>query len=214
MWDVTGDLQVRAQIVQIRFGEYADKRELLEQIRTRVQDPSITSVAREKLAMMLRCFLHPEQPDVLKLQTVQLLLFNIADSESRLAALEYLATYLETRNLNYAEQGSIATVIESLLNEKHLGEAVREKGRYLLFIADPKRLSSENDQKSLLSYLRGIAEGEGFVTKSAENRVLDALSTFSGMVIPNENLKKAAQYLEFKIKNPRSPATWDRISAA
>ncbi len=214
LWDVTGDLQVRAQIVQIRFGEYADKRELLEQIRTRVQDPSITSVAREKLAMMLRCFLHPEQPDVLKLQTVQLLLFNIADSESRLAALEYLATYLETRNLNYAEQGSIATVIESLLNEKHLGEAVREKGRYLLFIADPKRLSSENDQKSLLSYLRGIAEGEGFVTKSAENRVLDALSTFSGMVIPNENLKKAAQYLEFKIKNPRSPATWDRISAA
>jgi hypothetical protein len=44
--------------------------------------------------------------------------------------------------------------------------------------------------------------------------VLDALGTFSKMAISNEKLKKAAQYLEFKIKNPRSPATWDTISVA
>ncbi|GAC1448105.1 MAG: hypothetical protein PVSMB11_09590 [Desulfuromonadaceae bacterium] len=66
----------------------------------------------------------------------------------------------------------------------------------------------------MLGYLRGIAEGEGFAGQNAEKRVLDALDTFSDMAIPNEKLKKAAQYLVFKIKNPKSPATWDTISAA
>ncbi len=213
MWDATEDPQVRALIVQIRFGEYADKRELLEQIRVKVGDSALSPVAREKLGLMLRCFLHPEQPDVLKLQAAQLLLFKIGDPASRLAALEYLASYLENRNLNYAEQGSIATVVESLLAEKHLGGPVRDRARYLLFIADPKRLQSEEEQKSLLGYLRGIAEGEGFATPNAEKRVLEALAVFAEMAIPNENLKKAAQYLEFKIKNPKSPATWSAISA-
>jgi len=206
LWDETEDQQVRALIVQIRFGEYANKRELLEQIRLRADDSSVTAASREKLALMLRCFLRPDQPDVLKLQAAQLLLFKIGDPASRLAALEYLASYLENRDLNYAEQGSIATVIESILAEKHLGEPIRDKARYLLFIADPRRLKGEEEQKSLLGYLRGIAEGEGFAGQNAEKRVLDALGTFSDMAIPNEKLKKAAQYLEFKIKNPRSPA--------
>lgn len=212
LWDVTTDLQVRSQIVQIRFGEYDNKRELLEQIRSRVDDPALTPVAREKLAMMLRCFLQPDQPEPVKLQAAQMLLFKIADPVSRLAALEHLAQYLETKSLNYAEQGSIATVIESLLAEKHLGGPVRDKARYILFIANPVRLDHEEEQRALLSYLRGIVEGEGFVTKSAEKRVLEALDKFYDMAVPNENLKKAAKYLEFKIKNPASPATWDKIS--
>ena len=213
LWDVAEDQQVRALIVQIRFGEYANKRELLEQIRLKGEDSTLTPAAREKLALMLRCFLHPEQPDVLKLQAAQLLLFNIGDPVSRLAALEYLASYLENSSLNYAEQGSIATVIESLLADKHLGGPVRDKARYLLFIADPKRLQGEDVLKSLLGYLRGIAEGEGFANQNAEKRVLEALGTFSDMAIPSEKLKKAAQYLEFKIRNPKSPATWDAVSA-
>ncbi len=212
LWDVAEDPQIRTLIVLIRFGEYANKRGLLEQIRSKLEDSTLTAVASEKLVMMLRCFLHPEQPDVLKLQAAQLLLFKVGDSVSRLAAMEYLGSYLENKNLNYAEQGSIATVIESLLAEKQLGGPVREKARYLLFIADPKRLQGEAEQKSILKYLRGIAEGEGFANQNAEKRVLDALSTFSDMSIPNENLKKAAQYLEFKIKNPKSPATWNAIS--
>ena len=214
LWEVTDDQQVRTLIAQIRFGEYADKRELLEQIRSRIEDSTMTPASREKLAMTLCCFLIPDQPDVLKLQAAQLLLFKIGDPGSRLAALEYLAFYLENKNLNYAEQGSIASVIELLLAEKHLGDPVRDKARYLLFIADPKRLTGEDEQKSLLSYLRGIAEGEGFGSKSAEKRALDALGTFSDMPITSENLKKAAHYLEFKIKNPKSPATWNAISSA
>jgi hypothetical protein len=213
LWDVTEDQQVRALIVQIRFGEYANKRELLEQIRVKVEDDVLNPVVREKLALMLSCFLHPEQPDVLKLQVTQLLLFKMGDPASRFAALEYIASYLENKNLNYAEQGSIATVVESLLAEKHLGKPTRDKARYLLFIADAKRLQNEEDQKSLLGYLRGIVEGDGFAGQNAEKRVLEALGTFAEMAIPNENLKKAAQYLEFKIKNPKSPAAWDNISA-
>jgi hypothetical protein len=212
LWAETDDQQVRLLIVRIRFGEYANKRTLLEQIRAKVEDTTLSEAAREKLVLMLRCFLHPDQPDVLKLQASQLLLFKVGDPASRLAALDYLASYLENKNLNYAEQGSIATVIETLLADKHLGEPVREKGRYLLFIAAPERLQSEEEQKSLLSYLRGIVEGVGFANQNAEKRVLEALGKFAGMSIPNEKLKKAAQYLEFKIKNPRSPATWDKIS--
>lgn len=213
LWDVAEDQQVRALIVQIRFGEYSNKRELLEQIRSKGEDSSLTPAAREKLALMLRCFLHPEQPDVLKLQAAQLLLFNIGDPASRLAALEYLSSYLENSSLNYAEQGSIATVIESLLADKHLGGPVRDKARYLLFVADPKRLQGEDEQKSLLAYLRGIVEGEGFTNQNAEKRALDALGTFSNMTLANEKLKKAAQYLEFKIRNPKSPATWEAVSS-
>ncbi|MBV5340632.1 MAG: hypothetical protein J0665_13930 [Deltaproteobacteria bacterium] len=203
LWDETEDQQVHALIVQIRFGEYANKRELLEQIRSKADDSVLTEAAREKLALMLCCFLHPDQPDVLKLQAVQLLLFEIGDPASRLAALESLASHLENKELNHAERGSIATVIESLLEEKLLGDSIRDKARYLLFIADPRRLKSEEEQKSLLGYLRSIVEGAGFAGQNAEKRVLEALGAFSNMVIPNEKFKKAAQYLEFKIKNPQ-----------
>ncbi len=97
LWDVTEDPQVRALIVQIRFGEYTNKRELLEQIRSKADGAALTPAAREKLALMLRCFLHPEQEDVLKLQAAQLLLFKIGDPASRLAAWNILLHTLRTR---------------------------------------------------------------------------------------------------------------------
>jgi hypothetical protein len=206
LWDETEDQQVRALIVRIRFGEYANKRELLEQIRSKAGDSTLTSAAREKLTLMLRCFLHPDEPDVLKLPAAELLLFKIGDPASRLAALDYLASCLENKDLNYAERGSIATVLESLLAERHPGGAIRDKARYLLFLADPVRIKNEEEQKSLFGYLWSIAEGEGFAGQNAEKRVLEALALFSDMALPNEKLKKAAQYLEFKIKNPGSPA--------
>jgi hypothetical protein len=213
LWEYSKDAEVRNLIVRIRFGEYSNKRELLEHIRT-ITDESISDSAREKLASMLRCFLLPTEEDLLKLQASQLLLFKIGDSISRLAALEYLASYLENKNLNYAEKGSIASVIESLLTEKHLGERVREKAQYLLFIADPGRLKSEDEQKSVLVYLRGIVEGEGFSGENTEKRVLDSLVALSGMPTTGETRKKAIQYLEFKIKNPKATPTWDKLEKA
>jgi hypothetical protein len=213
LWDVADNQQIRALIVQIRFGEFRDKRELLEQIRSKLERAEMAASAREKPVMMLRCFLLPDQPDLLKLQAAQLLLFAAGDQASRLVALEYLASYLEDRNLNYAEQGSIATVMETLLAEKHLGMAVRDRARYLLFIADPKRLQREEEQKSLLSYLRTIAEGEGFASPNAEKRVLAALALFVEEAIPSEKLKKAAHYLQFKITTHTSSDAWSVVSA-
>src|SRR6185369_15394499 len=204
LWDVTEDRQVRSLIIRIRFGEYANKRDLLDQIRSKCEDATLTAAAREKLAMMLRCFFHPDQPDVLKLQAAQLLLFKIGDLASHLAALEYLAFYIENRNLNYAEQGSIAAVIESLLANKHLEGPVRDKARYLLFIADPKRLKDEKEQEALLVYLRGIVESEGFAGRNAENRILAALGMFLISELPDENLKKETQYLIQKLEKPLS----------
>lgn len=212
LWDLSVDQQVRSLIIQIRFTQYPDKRELLEQIRMKLNNPELTEIWKEKLGLMLRCFIHSELSDVLKLQASQLLLFNVADSSSRLIALEYLALYIENKQLNYAERGSIATVVESLLADKHLGAPIRDRARYTLFIADAKRLTGEDEQKSLLTYLRGIVEGEGITSQNSEKKVLEALNVFFEMDIPNENLKKAAQYLEFKIKNPKSPATWCNIA--
>ena len=143
MWDVTEDSRVHALIIRIRFGAYDNKRELLEQIRSKVDDTVLTPAAREKITLMIRCFLHPEQPDVLKLQAAQLLLSTIGDTASCLAALDYLTSYLENRKLNYAEKGSIATVVESFLAEQHPDAQVRDRARYLLLIADPKRVNNE-----------------------------------------------------------------------
>ena len=200
LWEYSVDGDVRDLIVRIRFGEYANKRELLEHIRS-ITDETVTASALEKLGSMLRCFLLPEEDDLLKLQVSQLLLFKICDSTSRFAALEYLASYLENKNLNYAEKGSIASVIESLLAENDLEARVREKALYLLFIADPGRIKNEDEQKSLFVYLRGIVEGEGFTGQNAEKRVLDCLTALYGMEAAGENLKKAVQYLKSKIKD-------------
>jgi len=212
LWEMTTDEEVRALIIRIRFGEYSNKRELLEQIRSKTEGESLSSAAQEKLSLMLQCFLHPEQEDVLKLQASQLLLFKIGDPASRLAALRYLASYLENKNLNYAEKGSIVTVVDELLAEKKLGGPVREKAQYLLFIADPERLKGEDDLKSVLAYLRGIAEGEGFASENARQRVLLSLTAVIAMANINEKLKKAAQYLEFKIRNPKDSPTWEALA--
>ena len=56
LWDFTDDSEVRSLIVKIRFGDSANKRDLLEQIRGRIEGESLTPAAREKIALMLRCF--------------------------------------------------------------------------------------------------------------------------------------------------------------
>ena len=213
LWDATDDRQVHALIIRIRYGEYGNKRELLEQIRLKADDATLNEGAKEKLALMLGCFLSSELPDPLKLQASQMLLFKVGDPQSRLAALEYITGYLENKNLNYAELGSIATVIEQLLAEKNLSKPVRDVSRYLLFIADAERVKDEQEQKELLEYLLGIAEGEGFAGEHREKRVLDALSNLVAKTGADDMVKKKALYLQFKIKNPGNPLTWDAVSA-
>lgn len=202
LWDSTEDREIHGLIVRIKYGEYPNKRELFEQIKTRIEDESLSDTARDKIALMLRCFLQPGEDEPLKLLAAHLLLFKIGGSEDRLAALEHLKFYIENRNLNYAEKGSIAAVMESLLKEAGLEEEMKDRARYILFIAAPDRFADEEELKAILKYLRPTVEGSGFSSKEAELRVLKSLGQFADKIVSTEKLKKAAQYLEFKIKNP------------
>ncbi len=151
---------------------------------------------------MLRCFLMPEQDEALKLLAAHLLLFKVGGTGNRLAALEHLRFYVENRNLNYAESGSIASVMESLLKEPELEDSAAEMARHILFLAAPDRFADEEGQKAILKYLRPMVEGRRFGSKEAEERALRALTLFAEKIAVTDKLKKAAQYLEFKLKNP------------
>lgn len=207
LWDVTDDSEVRRLIVRIRYGEYANKRELLEQIKGRIEGESLSPAARDKIAYMLHCFLLPGEDDTLKLQVAHLLLFKLGDKENQEVALAYLQYYTENKNLNYAENGSIATVMESLLSDPALEDSIRDTARYILFIAAPDRIAAEVEQKALLGFVRKKVEGRGFDYEEEELRVLKSLKQFEEKIVASDKLKKAVQYLEFKIRSPKgSPA--------
>ncbi|MBL0225905.1 MAG: hypothetical protein IPQ16_10115 [Geobacteraceae bacterium] len=205
LWDFSDDADVRGMIVRVRYGEYANKRELLEQIRSKieVEEPPAAS-AREKIALMLHCFLLPEEDDTLKLLVAHLLLFKLGGRENQIAALGYLQYYVENKSLNYAEKGSIAAVIDQLLKDNALAADIRNTARYILFISAPERFTSEDEQKEILGYLRKVVDGKGFGYEEAEMRVVQSLIILSDKMLKNEKFKKAAQYLEYKIRNPNS----------
>ena len=202
LWDASDDAAVRRLIIKIMYGEYADKRELLEQIRSELDTEMLGEAAREKVALMLHCFFLPGEDDALKLLAANILIFKLGDVRNRTVALNYLTSYVENKNFNYAEKGSIATVMESLLNEKRLAEDVRKTARYLLFITGPERLDAAEDQKAVLGHIRGMVEGNGFSSQCAAKRILESLVTFSNTTASTEKLRMAANYLEFKIRNP------------
>jgi len=204
LWELTDDAEVRGLIIRIRYGEYANKRELFEQIKGKLDCDTLSGTAREKIALMLHCFLSPDADDTLKLQVAHLLLFTMGGVENQAAALKYLQYYVENKSLNYAEKGSIAAVMEMFLEGDDLDDAIRDTGRYILFVAAPERFSNVNEQKTILGYLRKIVEDKGFESPEAEARVVQSLVTFTEDVAKSEKLKKAAQYLEFKIRNPKS----------
>jgi hypothetical protein len=206
LWDYSDDAEVRSLIVRLRYGEYANKRELLEQIRAKIEgEEPLAGSAREKVALMLHCFLLPEEDDTLKLLVSHLLLFKLGGRENQVPALGYLQYYVENKSLNYAEKGSIAAVIDELLKASALADDIRETARYILFISAPDRFTDEGEQKEILGYLRKIVDGKGFGYEEAEMRVVQSLIILSDKMLKNEKFKKAAQYLEFKIRNPNSP---------
>jgi hypothetical protein len=214
LWNVSDDAEVRALIVKVIYGEYADKRDLLEQIRAKLDTETLSEAAREKIALMLHCFFLPGEDDALKLLAANTLIFKLQDTRNRTVALDYLATYAENKNLNYAEKGSIATVMESLLNEKRLVEELRNMARYILFLTGPERFDTTEEQKAVLGHIRSMAEGRGFSSELAAQRVLESLEVFAKSTAATEKLKMAAQYLEFKIRKPDEAPTWDKIGVS
>jgi len=205
LWDDSDDEEVRNLIVRIRYGEYSNKRELLEQIRAMIEgQEALSESARAKVAHMLHCFLLPEEDETLKLLVSHLLLFKLGGVENQMAALGYLQYYVENKSLNYAEKGSIAAVIDQLLKDAALTDEIRESARYILFVSAPDRFTHEDDQKEILAYLRKVVDGKGFGYEEAEMRVVQSLIFMSDKLLKNEKFKKAAQYLEHKIRNPGS----------
>lgn len=211
LWNVSDDAEVRGLIIRIIYGEYVDKRELLEQIRVKLDTETLSEAARDKVAFMLHCFLLPGENDALKLLAANMLIFKLRDARNRIVALDYLRTYVENKNLNYAEKGSIATVMESLLNEKRLSEDVRKTAQYLLFITGPEKFDTAEEQKAVLSHIRNMVEGKGLPSQLVAQRVLESLEIFSKTTAATEKLKMAAHYLEFKIRKPEDNPTWDKI---
>ena len=203
LWDSTEDDEVRGLIIGVKFGEYPNKRELLEQIKGRIEGEFLSSIAQEKISLMLRCFLLPDEDEALKHQAAYLLLFKLGDHGSRAAALEYLKYYIENRNLNYAEKGSIAAVMVSLLAEPGLDDDLADMTRYILFLATPGSLDSQEDQTALLAYLRNVADGGGFGSDSAKERVRQSLAVLATLVQPEEP-RQDVQYLESKLAAPPS----------
>jgi len=205
LWDYSEDAEVRSLIVRVRYGEYANKRELLEQIRAKIEgEEPPTEGAREKIALMLHCFLLPDEDETLKLLVSHLLLFKLGGRENQIPALAYLQFYVENKSLNYAEKGSIAAVIDELLKDAALADDIRDTARYILFISAPDRFTDEAEQKEILGYLQKVVDGKGFGYEEAEMRVVQSLILLSDKLLKNEKFKKAAQYLEFKIRNPNS----------
>ena len=97
-----------------------------------------------------------------------------------------------------------AQVIDELLKDTTLTGDIRDIARYILFISAPDRFTDEDEQKEILAYLRKIDDGKGFGYEEAEMRVVQSLIILSDKMLKNEKYKKAAQYLEFKIRNPNS----------
>lgn len=210
LWERCQDPEVREQIIRLKFAEYADKRELLDQIRNRIENEACGDGAREKIALMLRCFLQPSEHDALKMQAAQLLLSLGYDSE-RTAALEYLMNRVEHGALNSAEKGAVVTMMETLLKEEgKLDAEIAGKGRYVLFVAAPERFTGEEAQAEILRYLQDIAEGGGFGSDAAEERVLQALVVLSPL-LATERVRKEALYLEFSVRNPRTGIGRNRL---
>ena len=203
LWDVSEDSEVRGLIIRIKYGEYSNKRELLEQIKGRIENEALSPAAREKIALMLHCFLLPEEEDDLKLQVAHLLLFKLGGQKNLSVALAYLQFYTANKNLNYAESGSIATVMESLLKDRGVDETSRDTARYILFIAVPERIVSEDEQKTVLGFVRKKIEGADIEYEGEEMRLRASLKCFLEQVVQSDKLKKAIQYLEFKIGDPK-----------
>ena len=201
LWGATEEGVIRFLTVKIRFLAYADKRLLLETIGTRLGHGDLNSAAQEKLAAMLRCFLFSDQPDELKLQAAELLLFTLSDLPGCRAVLEYLACHIEQSGRNDAGLSHIVTIVESLLSGTLLPDSLYNKARYLLFLIDSKLLRNEEELKSLFGYVRDSAEAGGFADGRVAERVCDALAGITERGGFSGEAAGTAQHLAEKIRS-------------
>lgn len=198
LWDATAEREVRQRIIRITYDEYPNKRELLEQIRGRLDDQALADVSREKISQMLCCFLLSGQDEALGLKAARLLLFRLGDPDSRVAALDHLVQRAESGRLEAADGEEVAAMVESLLGDAALSPRLRQLALYLQFLFAPERMTSPPDQEALLGYLAGILEGHGLGYEEAERLVRRSLRTLAG-VLTSDELRGRAERLKLRL---------------
>jgi hypothetical protein len=123
--------------------------------------------------------------------------------------LRFLRQYVGGGSLNYAEQGSLATVMAQFADEAS-GADEQVAAWYLVFLLDPTRIDDLEVQKQVLAHLRSIVEQE-VVPEQGKQLMLAALDRFADKAKTSDKLKKAAAYLVFKLRNPGETPTWEKI---
>lgn len=209
LWELSSDDEVRTAIMAVVYSGHPNKAELLANVRNKLEAGNLSDVAHDKLARILHSFIKGEEPQSVKTQAANLLLFNVVGEPHHLAALRFLRQYVETGSLNYAEQGSLATVMAQFATEAG-GAEEQAAAWYLVFLLDPTRIDDPEVQKQVLAYLRTIVEQE-VVSDQGKQVMLAALDRFGDKAKTSDKLKKAAAYLVFKLRNPGETPTWEKI---
>lgn len=209
LWELTSDDEVRTAIMAVVYSGHLNKAELLSTVSSKLESGTLSEVALDKMSRILHSFLKADEQVQLKIQAANLLLFSVTGEQHHLAALRFLRQYVETGTLNYAEQGSLATVMAQFAGETG-GADERAAAWYLVFLLDPARIDDGEAQKQVLAYLRTIVEQE-VVPEQAKQVMLAALERFVDKAKTTDKLKKAAAYLVFKLKNPGETPTWEKI---
>lgn len=209
LWELTDDDEVRTAIMAVVYSGHPSKPDLLSTVGSKLEAGNLSEVALDKLARILHSFIKGAESQAVKTQAANLLLFNVTGEQHHLAALRFLRQYVEGGSLNYAEQGSLATVMAQFAGEA-TGADERVAAWYLVFLLDPTRIDDLEVQKQVLAYLRTIVEQE-VVPDQGKQLMLAALDRFVDKAKTSDKLKKAAAYLVFKLRNPGETPTWEKI---
>lgn len=199
LWNTVEDREVRDFISRIIFDLHSDRNGLFEQVTSRLATEILTGGARDRVSSTLRCFLQPHVEDVHKLQAARLLVFTLGGRENRSAVLDFLRQRLENTDPGKDERTEIAGMVEALVKEKGMDGLAVDRARYIRFLAVPGSFVHEDEQRSILNYLRVLAEGEGLENGEGRKRVLSSLSELSKQLV-SEKFRMAASYLEEKIR--------------
>lgn len=209
LWELTDDDEVRTAIMAVVYSGHPSKPDLLSTVGSKLEAGNLSEVALDKLARILHSFIKGAESQAVKTQAANLLLFNVEGEHHHFAALRFLRQYVEGGSLNYAEQGSLATVMAQFAGEAS-GADERVAAWYLVFLLDPTRIDDLEVQKQVLAYLRTIVEQE-VVPDQGKQLMLAALDRFVDKAKTSDKLKKAAAYLVFKLRNPGETPTWEKI---
>lgn len=209
LWDLTEAEEVRDAIMSVVYNSHPVKQELLATVRGKLLGCGLSEVATDKISRLLHNFLKGDLPDSVKLQAAHLLIFNVPGARHHSIALRYLRDYVERNQLNPAESQSLCSALVQFAASV---ESEEEQAQALLpvFLLNPGKLETPDQQRRILAQLRSIIEQE-VLTEYSKTAILNAVKKFGELPHTADKLVKAASYLLFKLQNPHEKPTWDKI---